>query len=197
MALANVETVVSQGSSVTLSGSGFDPVYGVGVDLFCNCPGGKIPTIILLPGDPGFATDSLTFNLPSAASGLTTGPGSFRVTNQGNFLASAAVSVPIGAQIAISRISQVGSTVTVTGSGFSSLTVVNLFNLQSGEVVNLGGLNAGGSPMIPISLISDTEITFTVPAGVVAGPAYVQALNPPFIPFTSSGNSTAGAFEVR
>jgi hypothetical protein len=196
VALANIETVVSQGATVTLTGSGFDPVNGVGIDLFCDCPGGKIATIMLGPGDPGFATDSLTVTLPSAASGLATGPGAFRVTNMGNFFASAAVSVPIGAPIAISEVSQAGSTVTVTGAGFSDLTVINFFNLQAGEVVNLGGLNASGTALIPINLISDTEISFSVPAGAVSGPAYVQALNPPFIPFTSSGNASAGAFEV-
>jgi hypothetical protein len=37
VALANVETVVSQGATVTLTGSGFDPVNGVGIDLFCDC----------------------------------------------------------------------------------------------------------------------------------------------------------------
>jgi hypothetical protein len=106
------------------------------------------------------------------------------------------VSVPVGAQIAVNQVTQSGSIVTVDGAGFSSLTVINLFNLQGDQVLNLGGLNTDGSPMIPINLVNDTEITFSLPAGAVSGPGYVHALNPPFIPYTSSGNSSGGSFEV-
>ena len=197
VALANVETVVSAGESVTLTGSGFDTVNGVGVDLFCGCPGSKIGPFFLLPGDPGLSAGSLTFTLPSGTSGPTTGPGSFQVTNLGDSFKSAAVSVPIGAEISIDSVTQSGSTITVNGTGFSSLTVINLFNLQPGGVVNLGGLTSSGKPQIPLTLISDSQMTFTVPAAVVAGPAYVQALNPPFIAFTSSGNDSGGAFDVE
>jgi hypothetical protein len=196
VALANVETVVGQGESVTLTGTGFDTVNGVSVDLFCDCAGGKIPTITFNPGEPGLEADSVTLTLPTEASGLITGPGAFRITNTGDSDASAAVSVPIGAQIAVNQVTQEGSTVTVDGSGFSSLTVINLFNLQGDQVVNLGGLDADGSVLIPINLVSETELTFSVPAGAVSGPGYVQALNPPFIPYTSSGNSSGGSFEL-
>ncbi len=194
VALANVETVVSPGASVTLTGAGFDVVDGVGVDLFCDCPAGKVGPFLLYPANPGLSASTLTFTLPSGMFGPVTGPGAFRVTNLGKFFASAAVSVPIGARIAVSGVAQTGSTVTVFGAGFSSLTVINLFNLQGGAVVNLGGLNPGGGPIIPLRLDSDS---FTLPAGVVAGPAYVQALNPPFIPFTSSGSDPGGTFEAR
>jgi len=61
-------------------------------------------------------------------------------------------------------------------------------------VVNLGGLNPDGSPKIPYSLTPDGELNFALPAGLMPGPAYVQLLNPPFIPFTSTGNTPAGAF---
>lgn len=63
-------------------------------------------------------------------------------------------------------------------------------------MVNLGGLNPDGSAKIPLSLESDSKITFTLPTAVVAGPSYLQALNPPFIPFTSTGDSPGGAFQA-
>src|SRR6202035_5363643 len=56
-----------------------------------------------------------------------------------------------------------------------------------------GGFSTTGTPAIAITLVSATELRFAVPAGVKAGPAYVQALNPPFVPFTitdSNGNIT-------
>ena len=56
---------------------------------------------------------------------------------------------------------------------------------------------AGGGPKIPLKLIDDKTFQFTKPSGSVAGPAYVQALNPPFVPFTSSGNDPGGAFTLK
>jgi len=196
IALANVETVVVPGSTVTLTGKGFDTDNGVAVDVFCGCPGGKAGPYYFTHGTAGLTSTGLTFTLPSGASGPVTGPGSIRVTNLGNFLASASVAVPIGARITVTSVSQSGSTITVNGTGFSNLTVINLFNEQGGSVVNLGGLDSEGNPNITISLVSDKQFTFTLPAGV-SGAAYVQALNPPFIPFTSSGNSSGGAFTAN
>jgi hypothetical protein len=197
IAVANIETVVVPGTSVSINGSGFDVKNGVAVDVFCDCPGGKVGAFIINPGDPGLSKNLLTFKLPSGTGGPATGPGSFRVTNLGNFFASAAVSVPLGARVGVSSVTvKSGSTVTVTGAGFCHLTVINLFNLQPGGVVNLGGLNPDGSSKIPLTLINNTQFSFVLPAGVIAGPAYVQALNPPFIPFTSSGNAPGGAFDV-
>jgi hypothetical protein len=77
------------------------------------------------------------------------------------------------------------------------LTVINLFNTQAGGAVNLGGLGPGGAAKIPLTLISSDEFTFTKPASAVAGPAYVQALNPPFLAFTSSGNSPSGSLVLK
>ena len=75
--------------------------------------------------------------------------------------------------------------------------MINFFNLQGGAVVNLGGLNSDGTPKIPLTLVNARSLTFNLPAGAVARAAYVQVLNPPFIPFSSTGNSPAGAFELR
>jgi hypothetical protein len=196
IAVANVEAVVSGGATVTLSGSGFDVANGVGVDLFCDCPGSKVGPFFLMPGNPGLSPGSLIFSLPSGAGAPGTGPGALQVTNLGNLAKSAAVSVPVGALISVSSVSQTGSTVTVNGTGFSTLTVINLFNAQDGVVVNLGGVNSDGTPKIPLTLDSDQQLTLTLPASAIAGPSYVQALNPPFIPFTSSGSAPGGIFTV-
>jgi hypothetical protein len=73
--------------------------------------------------------------------------------------------------------------------------VLNFFNTIGGKVVNFGGITSG-RPAIAITLISDTQIQFAVPRGAVAGAAYVQAINPPFVPFSSSGNGAGGAFRL-
>jgi hypothetical protein len=75
--------------------------------------------------------------------------------------------------------------------------VINLFNLQGGITVNLGGIKRDGTPRIPLAVTSSTRFTFTRPKNGVPGPAYVQANNPPFVPFTSSGNSPKGAFTLK
>jgi hypothetical protein len=110
---------------------------------------------------------------------------------------SNAVSVPIGQQITVASVSQVASTITVKGTGFSTLTVINLFNKQGAVVVNLGGLKPDGAPRIPLTVVNSTRFTFARPAAAVSGPAYVQALNPPFVPFTSSGNAPGGSFTIK
>jgi hypothetical protein len=197
-AVANVETTLLQGSPLVIDGNGFDTTHGVGVDVFCACPdaGGKV-TQFLTPGNPGLKPDSITFPLPAAA---TTGPGSIIVSNfaGGTYSAkSEAVSVPLGAQINVTKVTQSADTITVDGTGFSTLTVINLFNAQAGKTVNLGGLNSHGAANIPLTLISSTRFTFTLPADAVAGPAFIEALNPPFLAYTSSGNDPCGAFTLR
>src|SRR5579875_594487 len=75
----NVETVVAQGSTVSLGGSGFDSTNGVAVDLFCACTGGKVGPFFINPGNPGLSATLLKFSL--AAKGQPnsppSGPGSF------------------------------------------------------------------------------------------------------------------------
>jgi hypothetical protein len=71
--------------------------------------------------------------------------------------------------------------------------VISLFNLQGSNVVNLRGLN-GTTPNVPLTFVSSTELSFTRPAGAVAGPAFVEVLNPPYIPYSSSGNDPDGGF---
>ena len=197
----NVPTVVPQGAVVTVGGAGFDITHGAAVDVFCACPGGKVGPFFLNPGNSGLSAAQIKFTLP--AKGLpnspATGPGSFVVSNAGAGKTyskkSNAVSAPIGAKISVLSVSQAGSIITVHGTGFSTLTVINFFNKQGAMVVNLGGLIAG-IPKIHLTFVNDTTFTFTKPAGSVAGPSYVQALNPPFVPFTSSGNDPGGAFTL-
>jgi hypothetical protein len=197
----NVETVITQGATVNLTGSGFDIVNGVGVDIFCACPGGKVGPFFLNPGNPNLKTASLSFPLPFVGQpeAPPDGPGSLVVSNAGGDKTysrkSNAVSVPIGEQIAVTGVSQSGATITVDGAGFSTLTVINFFNLKGGNAVNLGGLK-GGAPIIPITVVNSSRLIFTVPASAISGPSYVQALNPPFVPFTSSGNDPGGAFKL-
>ena len=196
-AVDNVETTLLQGSSVVINGNGFDTVHDAAVDVFCACPGGKLPTTFLAPGNPNLKSTSITFTLPATT---PTGPGSIIVSNSngGTFSAkSNAVSVPLGQVISVTSVSQTGSTITVDGTGFSTLTVINLFNAQAGGVVNLGGLAADGTSKIPLTLASSDKFTFTRPTGAVAGAAYVQAINPPFVPYTSSGTDLGGGFTLK
>ena len=201
VAVATVQTVVVQGSTVTLNGSGFDAVNGVAVDLFCACTGGK--------AGPFFVNRSLKltssqvlFDLPSSGPDAPlTGPGSFVVSNKGAdgsySRKSNAVSVVIGQELRVTGVSQSARRLTVFGSGFSTLTIINLFNVRSGMTVNLGGVGPDGKPKIPFTLMNQSLLEFTLPATAVPGPAYVQALNPPFVSFTSSGNEPGGAITLH
>jgi len=198
----NVETVVTQGSVVVLGGTGFDAVNGVAVDLFCACTGGKVGPFFLNPGDPGLSAGAISFTLPATGSNSPpTGPGSLVVINKGadgKFSRSSnAVSVPIGEKIAVTSVTQADGTITVNGTGFSTLTVINFFNRQGSKLVNLGGFGAGGAARIALTVAGPNKFTFSKPAGSVPGASYVQALNPPFVPFTSSGNDPGGAFTLK
>ncbi len=185
--LANVSTLVLQGATMRLTGTGFS---GALVNLFTAT--GNVGPLTPLPGA---SSTQLMVMVPANA---PTGPGSFQVVNSpfvGNVMSNS-VSVPIGALLTISSISQAGALVTVNGTGFSVLTVINLFNKQGAATVNLGGFDASGNPKIPLSLVSSTQFQFHVPPGAMTGPAFLVALNPPFIAYTSSGNDPDGAFTL-
>jgi hypothetical protein len=181
--LANVATVAVQNMNMTVTGTGFtNPV----VALYSS-----IPAVALEPLAGGTSTQ---IQVPVPAN-IPTGPGSIQVLNRPSFEGSIFVSLSIGERIRLDSVQQVGPTITVNGAGFSSLTVISFFNAQGGGVVNLGGL-VNGHSLIPITLLSSHQFTFQVPSGAVSGPAYVQALNPPFIPFTSTGSAPGGAFTL-
>ncbi len=191
----NVETLIMQGSTITLGGDGFDAGHGVAVDVFCACMGGKAPTTYISPG-PGLTATTISFSLPIS---VVTGPASIVVINRGADASysksSNAVSVPVGELLTVTSVTP-GSPIRVDGTGFSPLTVINLFNQQGATTVNLGGLGPGGVPKIHLTLVNSTRVTFARPAGAVAGPAYVQAFNPPFVPYTSSGTGPGGSFTM-
>jgi hypothetical protein len=182
--VAHIDTVVAQGATVTIEGTAFiDPV----VNLFTAA--GNVGPLFPLAG----ATPTrIQVVIPPTA---PTGPGTFQVVNRPSYLVSNAVASVLGATPAISSVSTALGVITVRGAGFSTLSVINLFNRQGGVAVNLGGLD-GSTPRIPLTVVSDTEFRFARPAGAVAGPSFVEVLNPPFIPFASSGTDPDGAFSM-
>jgi hypothetical protein len=188
--LAHADTVIPRAGGVVLVGTGFENAL---VNVF-TAEGNVGP----LPPAPGHTDTHIGVTLPADA---PAGPGSFQVVNRratpsgtvytnSNAVVAALVAVPT-----ITGVTVAGATVTVRGTGFSRASVVNLFNLQGGGAVNLGGLS-GGAPRLPLTFVSDTEIAFARPAGAVAGPAFVEVLNPPFIAFASSGSDPDGAFTL-
>ena len=119
--------------------------------------------------------------------------------NRDNGIASNIVSVPLGSLIRVDAVAVQGRSVEVTGAGFSPLTVLNLFATRqgTGEVTNLGGLGPDGAPSVRLTSVTPTRLTFELPSDAAPGPAFVEALNPPFIPFTSSLiRSIADAFTI-
>jgi streptogramin lyase len=104
--------------------------------------------------------------------------------------------VPIGDQAGIDSVHQKGLILELAGGAFSSLTVINFFNSQPGGVENLGGIGPGGKPKIRLSVIDADHSSFQVPAGAFTGPSYVQSVNAPFVPFTSSGTGPGGAIDL-
>jgi len=186
--VASVDTALQAGMVMTISGTGFNNPR---VNLFT--PGATFGG--LTPNAGGTATQ-IQVNVPAAAA---TGPATLQVVNSpftGNVVSNA-VSVVIGAGLTLTGVSQNGTTVTVMGSGFSSATVLNLFNAQGGIVANLGGLwVTNGRPRIPINLVSGNQLTFTVPPTALSGAAFLQLLNPPFMPFSTSGADPDGSFQL-
>jgi hypothetical protein len=183
--LANVSTVLPQSATITVTGTGFsNPV----VALFSSNPN----AVALEPVAPATSTQ---FQVLIPAD-VPTGPGAVQVLNRPSFTASNVVSVPIGEQIRLDSLQQSGSTITAMGAGFSVRTIISFFNSQPGGVVNLGGVVNGTQSLIPFTLQSSDQLTFQVPAGAVSGPSYIQLLNPPFIAFTSTGNSPNGAINL-
>ena len=188
IATANVERVLAPGASVTLGGAGF---VAPRVNVFAaagNCapPGGIVPS-----------SSSATMIAVTIPADCPVGPGSIQVVNSvGSFRVSNAVAVALGEPISVTAVAVHGTTIEVTGTGFNALTVINLFAASGGTLVNAGGLTPQGAPRIPLTVTSAHGLTFERPAGLDPGAAYVQAINPPFIPFTSSGTAPGGGFAL-
>jgi hypothetical protein len=195
--VAHTDTVVAPGATITIGGTGFN---NPGVDVFAASTSSPdpAPTAVLCPvakygpAFPGGSATSLEFTVPA---NVPPGPAIFQLTNSpyaGNVKSNTASAVA-GASPTITSVSIAGSTITVLGTGFSCLSVINLYNMQGAGVVNLGGIS-GGQRVIPLQFISPTELRFTRPGSAQAGAAFVEVLNPPYIPFSSSGNDPDGAF---
>jgi glucose/arabinose dehydrogenase len=186
--VATVETVMAVPSTVTIGGTGFNNPK---VNLFTA--GGFIGPLDPLPGA---GSTQIQVQIPG---GAATGPGTFQVVNQpySSQNVSNAVTATLGAAPTITAVTQNGSTVTVQGTGFSSLSVINLFNLQGGTVSFIGGLwPTNGRARIPLTAVTPTQFTFAVPPDAITGPAYVQVVNPPFTPFATSDSDPDGAFTI-
>jgi alpha-tubulin suppressor-like RCC1 family protein/sugar lactone lactonase YvrE len=182
--VAHVDTVIAPGATVTLAGLGFSNPL---VNLFTA--DGNIGPLVPLPGG---SASVIQVRLPASA---PVGPANFQVVNAPftGAVTSNAVSAVIGWTPEITRVEVAGSTITVMGRGFSRLSVINLYNRQGAGVVNLGGFGASG-PKVPLTFVDDTRFSFERPAGAVAGAAFLEVLNPPFIAFATSGNDPDGAF---
>ena len=181
--LGYVEKSLKQRTSYRVDGSGFrNPI----VNLFTATGRLTIVPQMLSP-------DSLLLTVPA---GATTGPGAMQVINRaGNpWPVSATVSVPIGARIDVSNVRVSGGRVYVTGSGFSPLTVINLFNRTGSGVTNLGGRDSNGDDRITLENLTGTSFDFPVPANANPDRAYLTAINPPFITSSSTAQDPDGAF---
>jgi len=79
----------------------------------------------------------------------------------------------------------------VEGRDVSPGVVVNVFQQQDAAAVNLGGVTPDGQPRILVTHSSPGTLTFPVPPGLRAGAFYVQLVNPPFRPETTSRDEPA------
>jgi hypothetical protein len=185
--LAIAPVALAPGAAVVVSGQNFSTPL---VNLFTSA--GNLGPLTPEPGGDG---GSVTIVVPA---GAPTGPGALQVINApyGGNVTSAAVSLAIGARIALDAVSVAGPTVTLDGAGFSTTTVLNLFAQSGAGLANFGGLDGGGQPRLPLTLHSPQRVSFTLPAGVQPGAAFVQAINPPYAPFSSTGDDPDGAFTV-
>ncbi len=180
--VANVEAILTPGTDLVIGGSGFaNPL----VNLYTS-----VGNLGPLTPDTSNAT-SIAVTVPL---GAKIGPGSVQVVNQPSFRISNAVSIPIGELVTVSSVTVNGNTLDVTGTGFNDdLTVVNFFAVRNGQLQNLGGLADNGVPRILLDVTSSTHLSFQRPPAVEAGKAFVEAINPPYIPFTSSGSGPGGS----
>ncbi len=101
------------------------------------------------------------------------------------------------AAISVDQVRQDGATILVSGNGFTPRSVINFFFRREGRDINLGGIDSGGRPLIEVTLLSPTALSFAVPQAAPPGPCYVQATNPPFTQAHNSGTGPAGFFVLE
>ncbi len=186
--------------SIVLGGHGFDTTNGVAMGLLCACQDGQVGPLFLNAGNPSFDAGRIIVTLPLSGSGApSVGSGMILVRNKGAdgkfSKASNGVWISIGAPIQVTRVYQSGAVITVEGTGFSTASVVNLYCGKPLE--NLGGFDTARKPVLHLEVASDSELSFTVPPKAKAGKCYLEALNPPFLPFSSSYADPGGAFILQ
>ena len=178
-----VSTPIFPGQTVTLTGTGFN---APGVNFYTSA--GNLGPLFPLPGA---TATQMQLQIPNTA---PLGLGAFEVVNSpytGN-VASQTVFAPIGNPPTLTGVTQSGSTITVRGTGFASGAALNFFApAAAGGVANFGGLG------LAVTVVSSTQLQFTLPTGTAPGPAYVQVINPPYIALTSSGNDPHGGFTLQ
>jgi hypothetical protein len=182
LSVVYVSTPIFPGTTVTLTGTGFN---GAGVNFYTAS--GNLGPLWPLPGS---TSTSMQLQIPA---NTPLGLGAFEVVNQPytGSVASQTVFVPVGDPPTISSISQNGSTITVNGTGFANGAALNFF------VHTVGGGMANDGPGLAVTVLSTVQLQFTLPGGTAPGAAYVQVINPPFIPLTSTGNDPHGAFVLQ
>ena len=112
---------------------------------------------------------------------------------------SNAVSVPIGQAITVTvRSSQTGSMITVDWNRLLNPDRHQLLQPARRRSRSIwAGLTAThAEDSADLDQLDDVHVQQARRAAV-AGPSYVQALNPPFVPFTSSGSGPGGAFTLK
>ncbi len=193
---------------VIITGRGFDAKNGLAVGVFCPCPGsGQIGPFFFNPGNPDFDSSRIILRISRAGGGrLPVGSGFLEVRNKGKDGSYSEISnhvwVALGTPLRVRHVYQSGALIRVEGSGFEALTRINFYKskfpfYQPSLPLNLGGVDAAGKPKIPLTMDGDTRFTFKVPADALPGEWYVEAVNPPFLPFSSSYTDPGGAFVLH
>jgi len=194
--------------NVIISGRGFDTKKGLAVGVFCPCPGsGQIGPFFFNPGNPDFDSSRIILRISrSGGQRLPVGSGFLEVRNKGKDGGYSEISnhvwVSLGTPLRVRHVYQSGALARVEGSGFEALTRINFYKskfpfYQRNAPLNLGGVDAAGKPKIPLTMDGDSRLTFKVPADALPGEWYVEAVNPPFLPFSSSYTDPGGAFVLH
>ena len=194
--------------NVIIRGRGFDAKNGVAVGVFCPCPGsGQIGPFFFNPGNPDFDSSRIILRIPRAGGRrLPVGSGFLEVRNKGKDGGYSEISnhvwVSLGTPLRVWHVHQSGALIRVEGSGFEAFTRINFYQskfpfYQRNAPLNLGGVDAAGKPKIPLTMDGDSRFTFKVPADALPGEWYVEAVNPPFLPFSSSYTDPGGAFVLH
>jgi hypothetical protein len=86
-----------------------------------------------------------------------------------------------GYRVTIHAVALRGSTVTITGRGFTGASVLRFANLARGELKELGLWRTGGTaPKIPLVVKGSREASFDLPPEAGPGTVCLQVLNPPY-----------------